>query len=157
LVHSAASATIPPNLVAAAVASATPDGAVSVTVAALVHGANRAMIASKIRTALVLFLAAGVVSVGLGVGTRPPAQAALPPTADPPAAARGLPADWSQIVAPDPQKDEAGQVMAGAKFKLWVEQGWLVVRRETTAGDLEWQVVLARADDPKPPQVRVDK
>ena len=70
----------------------------------------------------------------------------------------GLPGDFIQTVEVPAVKDKAGEtLLTGAKLRLSVEQGWLVVRRETPAGDLEWQVVLARADDPKPPEVQVDK
>src|SRR5262249_23372198 len=36
---------------------------------------------------------------------------------------------------------------------LWVEKGWLQVRRQNAAGDLDWQIVLARATDPTPPTI----
>src|SRR5262245_27239263 len=35
----------------------------------------------------------------------------------------------------------------------WVEKGWLQVRRENAAGDLDWQIVLAKATDPTPPVI----
>jgi len=39
------------------------------------------------------------------------------------------------------------------RFVVWVEGGWLQVRRETAEGERDWQVVLARATDPRPPLV----
>jgi thiol-disulfide isomerase/thioredoxin len=151
-------------VVKAAAAGGSAAGAVSATVEALVHGANRAMILNKIKTVALVLLTTGAAGIGLGVTAYLPARAALRATPDhpdagqPPAAGRpaGLPSDWSKTVEPAAEKDKAGQTATGAKVKLWVEQGWLVVRRETPAGELEWQVVLARADDPRPPQVRVD-
>ena len=40
-----------------------------------------------------------------------------------------------------------------AKLKLWVEQNWLVVRREKPNGYWDWQIVLALVADKNPPQV----
>src|SRR5204862_7894460 len=88
-------------------------GAVSATVAALVHGANRAMILGKIKMATVLLVTAGAVGAGLGVTARLPARAAPLATSAPPDAGQqppagrptGLPADWSQTVTADPVKD----------------------------------------------------
>jgi thiol-disulfide isomerase/thioredoxin len=117
------------------------------------------MLTSKLKLATALLIAAGAVAAGSGALLGRPA--ADPPKPDPVPAAKpgaGLPADWSRTVGPDPLTDGAGQVLsAGSKVTLRVEQGWLVVRRETAGGELEWQVVLARADDPRPPQVRLDK
>src|SRR6185436_17407850 len=51
-----------------------------------------------------------------------------------------------------------GQVIAReARVRLWVELGWLMVRRTTAEGDFEWQVVLARATDPQKPEIKVDE
>jgi hypothetical protein len=33
---------------------------------------------------------------------------------------------------------------------LWVEQGWLLAKREARDGEMEWQVVLARANGSEP-------
>jgi peroxiredoxin len=37
----------------------------------------------------------------------------------------------------------------------WVEKGWLLVRRATVDGEIEWQVVLALASDPEEPKIKV--
>jgi thiol-disulfide isomerase/thioredoxin len=39
---------------------------------------------------------------------------------------------------------------------MWVEQGWLLVRRSTIDDNIEWQVVLARASDPAKPQIKIN-
>ena len=44
---------------------------------------------------------------------------------------------------------------SAGKLGLWVEQGWLLAKRETGGGELEWQVVLARAGGSEPPQVSI--
>ena len=41
----------------------------------------------------------------------------------------------------------------GDRVVAWVEKGWLQVRRQTAAGEMEWQVVLAKATDPTPPTI----
>jgi thiol-disulfide isomerase/thioredoxin len=40
---------------------------------------------------------------------------------------------------------------------IWVEDGWLQVRRETNEGQTDWHVVLARATDPTPPRVKAPR
>lgn len=67
----------------------------------------------------------------------------------------GLPADWRSETG-IPAIDGGSVQIPAMKLTAWVEQGWLVARLETTAGELEWQVVLARATLSQPPQVRVD-
>ncbi len=55
---------------------------------------------------------------------------------------------WKKVVpVPSPLLGE------GDQYVVWVEQGWLQARRQTAAGEIDWQVVLARATDPKPPTV----
>lgn len=49
-----------------------------------------------------------------------------------------------------------GEQPARALLKIRVEKGWVVASRETAAGDLEWQVVVARSSDPVEPEVIVD-
>lgn len=44
-----------------------------------------------------------------------------------------------------------------SRILLWVEQGWLCVRRTTADDELEWQVILARASDPERPVVTIDE
>jgi thiol-disulfide isomerase/thioredoxin len=65
----------------------------------------------------------------------------------------GLREGWKWMVTiPEVQ----GRVQAReARVKLWVEKGWLVVRRITAEEDLEWQIVLARASDPRRPEIKV--
>jgi thiol-disulfide isomerase/thioredoxin len=41
----------------------------------------------------------------------------------------------------------------GDRYIVWVEDGWLQARRETETGELDWQLVLARAVDPEPPVI----
>lgn len=74
------------------------------------------------------------------------------------ASAIGLPDGWAQDVEVPAVKDDAGvTVLAGAMLRLSVEQGWLIARRETPAGAVEWRVVLARASDARPPSVEVNR
>ena len=68
----------------------------------------------------------------------------------------GLPRDFLQIVEMPAVKIGGETLLTGAKLKLWVEQGWLIVQRETPAGDLEWYIVLAQANNPMKPQIRFD-
>jgi len=63
---------------------------------------------------------------------------------------------WTSDVQVPEVKDENGKVaFQSATVKLWIEQGWLVARREQPNGYWDWQIVLAPALDPKPPQVQV--
>jgi RNA polymerase sigma factor (sigma-70 family) len=171
LAPAAATAAVPHPLAAATVAAALSTvhgleaGAVSANVAALVKGAKGIMMLTKTNTAVVCLLTAGVLGAGLGAATHlaaqqragePPApKAAAPSGPRPPAPAVPFGEGWAQTVeASRPAED--GQTRVAARWKLAVEQGWLVVRRETPAGDLEWHVVLARAAGGPPPQARVD-
>lgn len=73
----------------------------------------------------------------------------------PPAKNEGLPADW-KLEKEIPDIDSGSIQIPAMKLTVWVEQGWLVARMETKAGELEWHVVLARATLSQPPKVRVD-
>src|SRR5581483_9676505 len=75
-----------------------------------------------------------------------------------PSSSAAWPADgWRHAVDVAAVKLPTGETaIAGARLRLWVEQGWLIASRERPAGDLEWQVVLARAAGAAPPQTRVD-
>jgi thiol-disulfide isomerase/thioredoxin len=55
---------------------------------------------------------------------------------------------WKATV-PIPEKPwrEAGQ------YVIWVEGGWLQVRRETARGETDWHIVLAQATDPRAPTI----
>lgn len=44
-----------------------------------------------------------------------------------------------------------------ARVRLWVEMGWLMLRRTSAEGDFEWQLVLARASDPRRPEIKIDE
>lgn len=70
---------------------------------------------------------------------------------------KGLSSDWKRTIELPPVKPVGTTGFKGAIFKLWVEQGWLLVRREMPSAEMEWQIVLARADDPQPPEIQVDK
>ena len=73
----------------------------------------------------------------------------------PPTKIEGLPADWK--LEKETSGFDGGSIQIPAmKLSVWVEQGWLVARLETQAGDLEWHVVLARATIAQPPTVHVD-
>jgi thiol-disulfide isomerase/thioredoxin/predicted Ser/Thr protein kinase len=48
----------------------------------------------------------------------------------------------------DPDHREVPE--SAGKLRLWVEQGWLLAKREARDGELEWQVVLARANGAEP-------
>jgi thiol-disulfide isomerase/thioredoxin len=73
----------------------------------------------------------------------------------PPTKIGGLPADWKSEKE-IPAIDGGSIQIPAMKLTVWVEQGWVVARLETEAGDLEWHVVLARATDAQPPKVHVD-
>jgi thiol-disulfide isomerase/thioredoxin len=65
----------------------------------------------------------------------------------------GLPADLKVTAQiPDPK----GNKETGDRVTLWVEGGWLLARRESQSGELEWQIVLARATDARPPEIKID-
>src|SRR4051794_38011387 len=60
----------------------------------------------------------------------------------------GLREGWERVVpVPDPL------LGAGDRYVVWIERGWVHARRETAAGVVDWQVVLAEATDPEPPAV----
>ena len=55
---------------------------------------------------------------------------------------------WRRIVPiPLPELGE------GDRYVVWVQGGWLQVRRETSKGVTDWHFVLARAAGSKPPEV----
>jgi len=61
----------------------------------------------------------------------------------------GAQIDFTNRVVEIPEHD--GEIPASpGKLRLWAEQGWLLAKRETSSGELEWQVVLARADGSEP-------
>jgi RNA polymerase sigma factor (sigma-70 family) len=168
-----AAASVPKSLVAAAVQAAAPDGPVaglvSATVTALVNGANRAMILNQVKMVGVLLLTTvGALGVSVGAATHldalaradePPAQTT--PVGPRPAAPATEPTakfgeGWARTIEYSPEVEGEKKTVT-ARWKLWVEQRWLIVRREAAAGDLEWQVVLTRATDGPLPQAQVDK
>src|SRR5262249_17443747 len=137
-------------------------------VAALVKGANRIMILNRTKAILLGVLTAGLLAGTLATATHwlaragadepatEPAPGDQPPGKSPSAPAAKFGEGWSQTI--DESKETAGgkKDLAG-RWKLTVEQGWLIVRRETAAGELEWQVVLARAADGPLPRARADE
>ncbi len=81
------------------------------------------------------------------------------PTAGPAAKlTHALSDSWKLHVELPTVEDGSGNVLLhAAKINLWIEKGWLIVRRETDSGDIEWQIVVAQATEANPPQVTVDK
>jgi thiol-disulfide isomerase/thioredoxin len=73
----------------------------------------------------------------------------------PSAKIEGLAADW-KLEQEIPAIDGGSIQIPAMKLSVLVEQGWLVTRLESQAGDLEWHVVLARATVAQPPKVHVD-
>jgi len=95
-----------------------------------------------------LFLGAAlVVVITAGAGIRSQEQ--------PPPKIKGLAADWKSEKE-IPAIDGGSMHFPPMKLTVWVELGWLSARLESKAGDLEWQVVLARATIAQPPKVHVD-
>jgi thiol-disulfide isomerase/thioredoxin len=73
------------------------------------------------------------------------------------AAPTGLPADWSMVKELPAVPESPGIAPIPAeKLLLKVDNGWLVVRLESGDGELQWQAVLARATDAKPPVVKTN-
>lgn len=62
---------------------------------------------------------------------------------------------WTRVCAiPSAILDAPETSPTEGALTLWVEGGWLLVKREATNRELEWQVVLARADTASsPPEV----
>src|SRR5207248_7927940 len=59
---------------------------------------------------------------------------------------------WKKTVpVPDPAWGK------GDQYLVWVEGGWLHVKRQAGAGQTDWHIVLAKATDPKPPEVGIAK
>lgn len=79
---------------------------------------------------------------------KPAAQAAPP---------EGLHEGWERNVRLPRSPEKGRRTLQEARFTLWVEKGWLIVRRTAADGVLDWQIVLARASDPMPPEVEVDE
>src|SRR5436190_13962065 len=71
--------------------------------------------------------------------------------------APGLPEGW-KWQSTIPATESRGEAYSReSRVRLWVEMGWLVVRRTTVDDDFEWQVVLARATDPQKPVITIDE
>jgi RNA polymerase sigma factor (sigma-70 family) len=167
-----ANAAVPSRLavstVSAAVGGISAVGTLSPSVAALVKGANRIMILTRTKAILLGVLTAGLLAGSLATATHwlaragadePTAKHAAgdqPPGKSPNTPAAKLAEGWSQTIE-EPRETAGGKKDLVGRWKLTVEQGWLIVRRETAAGELEWQVVLARAADGPLPQTRVDE
>lgn len=66
----------------------------------------------------------------------------------------GLRDGWKWRTTIPPLKFADTVVTRECRVTMWVEKGWLLVRRATIDDDLEWQVVLARASDPAKPQIK---
>jgi hypothetical protein len=59
------------------------------------------------------------------------------------------------VEIPEVRGKGGGVAFRAATVKCWVEQGWLIVRREQLNGDLDWQIVLAQATETEPPEVNL--
>jgi cytochrome c biogenesis protein CcmG, thiol:disulfide interchange protein DsbE len=71
---------------------------------------------------------------------------------DSPASEEPLKEGWKKVVPmPDAWLGE------GDEYVVWVEKGWLQVKRQTKTGQIDWRIVLARATDPKPPTIAAAK
>ncbi|MFO0842423.1 MAG: TlpA disulfide reductase family protein [Gemmataceae bacterium] len=92
-------------------------------------------------------LTASALAAALLAGV-PPQTPSQPPK--PPAWAAGWKLEKDLSPGTQPNGDTA---FPASVVKLKAEDGWLVARRETKAGQLEWYVVLARATLPDPPRV----
>ena len=57
---------------------------------------------------------------------------------------------WQQTVALT-----ANQVSSGDRLVLWGESGWLCVRRESSDGQFDWQIVLCQIVDGVLPEIQV--
>src|SRR5579863_659621 len=67
-------------------------------------------------------------------------------------------AGWEQVVDIPALKTPEGETFyRSAKVTLWVELGWLSVRRNDADGAVAWQVALAEAVDDSLPVVQVGK
>src|SRR5262245_42063216 len=62
---------------------------------------------------------------------------------------------WRVVVRAVPYNDVV--VRREARVTLSAEKGWVIVRRTTDEGDLEWQIVLARASDLERPQTKINE
>lgn len=71
-------------------------------------------------------------------------------------ASEGLPNAWTRTET-IPAVERGPKVLSREeKLSLWTEKGWLVVRRATADGEIEWQIVLALATDARPPEVTIE-
>ena len=61
------------------------------------------------------------------------------------------------IEIPDVKRPNGDAFLRPAKVGLWVEQGWLCVRRTGADGATEWQVVLAQPMGNAAPAIETDK
>src|SRR5689334_3145177 len=57
-------------------------------------------------------------------------------------------APYSGDRLPDGWRKEVQLSSDGDVCIAWVEKGWLQVRRQSASGELEWQIVLAKATEP---------
>jgi RNA polymerase sigma factor (sigma-70 family) len=166
----AAPAAVPARLVASTAAAAvrvaaggTARGALSAAVAALTEGVLKTMLLTRLKIGVVVL--AVFAAAGGAAWLRQPARAAQQAALAPEPAADGVgargggdPADpplkegWVKTVPiPNPILGE------GDEYVVWVEKGWLQVRRQTRDGKTDWHVVLARATDPRAPNVTAPK
>jgi thiol-disulfide isomerase/thioredoxin len=90
----------------------------------------------------------------LTIGTMPHALPSIAIAEDP---AAGLRDGWKWRTTIPPLKFEDVVVTRECRVMMWVENGWLLVRRSTVDDDMEWQVVLARASDPVKPQIKLNE
>jgi RNA polymerase sigma factor (sigma-70 family) len=141
------------GIATALLASSTPPAAV-----ALARGVLHATRLTRLTIATTL-LAAGLAVAGGATALHSPAAKQPPPEAKAPA----LPADQAARAKAAPRFDKLekeipafGESPAG-KLIVTVERGWLVARRQTKAGDLEWHIVLALATNPLPPKISIDR
>ena len=69
----------------------------------------------------------------------------------------GLKDGWQQAIEIPGLREPSGELaLLPAKASLWVEEGWLCVRRSAADGALEWQVALAQPIDGVMPAVEID-
>lgn len=71
---------------------------------------------------------------------------------------KSLPDGWKKTVVLPQVVDERGNVLIHkATIEAWVDQGWLVVRRVSDAGNTQWQCVLASANTEEDIKANVDE
>lgn len=122
------------------------NGIVSAPVLALAEGVLKAMFLRKLSTTLVLVL---LTVLGGAVWLLRPSVAAEPPK--PQSAEATLREGWKKSFSiPEPSFGP------GDRYVVWVEKGWLQVKRETKEGVTDWHIILAKATDPKPPTIAAE-